>query len=109
MDWIPSIGDAMKDYTLDTATSARSAPKSLHEIETASGTAFNIYPLPDTSNTVGTYSSAGEYEIHIPYRKQASLLETGGEVTNFFTGCPGNAALLARLRLRQGAVVQPRL
>jgi hypothetical protein len=92
MEWIPSLKDAMKDYSLDTATSARSAPSALHEISDGIGGVLpdlNIYPLPDESNTTGVYSAAGEYEIHIPYRQRAGLLQTTGTTNNFFTDTPG--------------------
>ena len=87
MEWIPSRDDASKDYSEDTAISARGAPKGLLEVR-GTGTGipdWHVYPFPDASNTLGIKSSAGEYEIHIPYHGRDPVLSVSGNQTNFFT------------------------
>jgi len=86
MEWIPSRRDASRDYSADTATSARSSPKGLLELPgTANVNDLHIYPYPDAGNTTGDFSTAGEYEIHIPYHAIDTVLDDGSNQTNFFT------------------------
>jgi len=87
MEWLPSRQDASKDYSEDTSTTARSSPKAILEVQgSASGrNDIEVYPYPDASNTTGTFSAAGEYEVHIPYHARGATLVTGGTETNFFT------------------------
>jgi hypothetical protein len=66
LDWIPTLEDAMKDYNVNTASTAYDRPRGLLEVKPASIGAppqFHVYPLPNAANTLGVYSSAGEYEI----------------------------------------------
>jgi hypothetical protein len=44
-----------------------------------------VYPVPDGNNPIGSWSSAGEYNLVIPYRARAEVLTAAGTITNFFT------------------------
>ncbi len=86
MEWIPSRNDAAKDYSEDTATAARAAPKGLLELPgTADVNDLLVYPFPDAGNTLGIKSSAGEYEIHVPYHATDTVLDEGSSQNNSFT------------------------
>jgi hypothetical protein len=84
LEWIPGIEDARSIHPQYTATSAKGPPRGL--LETASQ--ISVYPKPDAENPLGTYSSAGEYEIIVPYRKREAVLSAGGTTTNAFTTDP---------------------
>ena len=85
LEWIPSIRDAMKDYTESVAENDRGAPKGLLESGEPGAVTIDVYPAADLGNTTGTYSANGEYKVKIPYRKRQATLEVTGTAENAFT------------------------
>jgi hypothetical protein len=78
-EWAPTLQDVRKDYR--SGSEGAGSPKTLHEQQGW----LNVYPTSDENNPVGTWSSAGEYNLIIPYRSRAEILTTEGTTTNFFT------------------------
>ena len=88
MEWLPSLKDRSKEYIDSTDSDYRGAPRALMLGLTASSevpAAINVYPKPGLQNTIGDFSTAGEYEIHIPYHSRGALLSDGGNDTNYLT------------------------
>jgi hypothetical protein len=97
MEWLPSLSDRAHEYKEIASVEYRSSPKALKlDQSTVSGkvATIRVYPAPDASNIVGTYSTAGEYEVHIPYHSRGELLEVGGNLTNYLTENPDLATYI---------------
>lgn len=97
VEWIPSTRDARKDHSASVAIEDRGRPVGIQEIYAASGASpyrFQIYPIPDQSNTTGTYSALGDYQLEIPYRRKAPALVADSVLENFYTEVPNLALFL---------------
>jgi hypothetical protein len=84
MEWYPSIEDLYREHSAGVLATDQGAPKGIFE----SAVYLIVYPPPDANNTLGVHSSAGEYEVVVPYRARASTLTVSGAVANFFTTDP---------------------
>lgn len=81
MEWAPSELDVAKDFTAGLLTTDRGRPRTILETDTQ----LLVYPPPDASNTLGAFSSAGEYSIATPHYAREVVLEATGAITNKFT------------------------
>jgi hypothetical protein len=79
VEWAPSLQDVRRDYS--SHADATGSPKTLREEQDR----VWVYPTPDENNPIGVWSSAGEYNLVIPYRARAEVLTAAGTITNFFT------------------------
>ncbi len=87
MEWTPSLNDRAKEYIDSTNSDYRGAPRSLMLTLATSSVpgAIEVYPKPGLQNTLGDFSAAGEYEIHMPYHSRGALLSVAGTQTNYLT------------------------
>jgi hypothetical protein len=87
MEWLPSINDRADQYNESTDSDLRGAPRALFLVYNALGlpASIEVFPKPGDQNTIGEFSVAGEYEIHIPYHSRGVLLSGGGNQENYLT------------------------
>lgn len=92
IDWIDTKDEIARQFSAQDPTQ-KNAPRRIHERDDTPS--FDVYPLPDANNPVGTVYSDGNYRVVIPYLSRQPILVPGSVDTNWFSE---NAAYFLELR-----------